>query len=280
MMNAYEMVTNRIIEMLESGIIPWHKPWTGVNTGAHNRISNKPYSLLNQMLLKHDGEYATYKQWHDIGGQVRRGEKAETVVFWKIQEYMEKDADGEEKKKILPILKYYSVFHISQVDGVEPKAEPLKEVEPIAEAEKVKEDYKHRERLTITEKVTNEAYYSPGADCINVPGRNQYTNINEFYSTLFHEMVHSTGHKSRLDRLSSGTDSYFGSETYSKEELVAELGSAMLLNQVGIETTKTLTNSAAYIQGWIKVLKNDTHFIVSASSKAEKAVGYILTGTK
>lgn len=270
---VYDMVTNRIIEQLESGVIPWH----GVRSGAYNRISNKPYSLLNQMLLQHDGEYATIKQWNELGGKVRKGEKSEIVVFWKIQPYEETKEDGTKEVKQIPLLRYFNVFHISQVEGVEPKATAdFTVLEPIEEAEKIKEEYKTRENIQILETVSNKAFYSPTMDYIQVPCKEQYTAIEEFYSTLFHEMIHSTGHKARLDRLASGSNAMFGSETYSKEELVAELGSASLLNILGIETQKTFKNSSAYIQSWLRVLKSDNRFIVSASSKAEKAVKYIL----
>ena len=119
--NVYEMVTDRIIEQLEKGIIPWQRPWTGVRDGAYNRVSNKPYSLLNQMLLLHDGEYATFKQWTELGGHIKKGEKSEIIVFWKIQPIEEEKEDGTKAIKQLPILRYYNVFHISQVEGIEPK---------------------------------------------------------------------------------------------------------------------------------------------------------------
>ena len=146
------------------------------------------------------------------------------------------------------MLRYYNVFHISQVDGVEVKEKPIVYIEPIEEAERIKEEYKAREHIEIKEIVSNKAFYSPSGDYIQVPCKEQYTNIEEFYSTLFHEMVHSTGHKTRLDRLETGSNAHFGSETYSKEELTAELGSASLLNMLGIETPKTFRNSSAYIR--------------------------------
>lgn len=277
--NVYEMVTERIIAELEKGVIPWEKPWTGVRSGAYNRVSKRPYSLLNQMLLKHTGEYATYKQWQDLGGQVKKGGKSEIVVFWKIFETEETNKDtGEKETKKIPLLRYYNVFHISQVEGVEPLApEQLNdEVEPIEEADKIITDYITREHIEFTECRSNEAYYSPSQDAVVVPMKEQYTVINEYYSTTFHELTHSTGHKNRLNRLQTGAVAAFGGTEYSKEELVAEIGSASLMNLLGIETVKTFRNSAAYIQSWLQVLRNDNKFIVSASSKAEKAVNYIL----
>lgn len=275
--SVYEMITERIIEQLENGVIPWQKPWSGTHSGAYNRISNRPYSLLNQLLLKHGGEYATFKQWSGLGGKIRKGEKSEIVTFWKIQQIEEINEDGEKTIKQLPLLRYYNVFHISQVDGVEPKEQlKISNLESIEEAENIKNEYMNREHLKIFETVTNKAFYTPTFDYIEVPCKEQYEDIEEFYSTLFHEMIHSTGHKSRLDRLETGASAHFGSETYSKEELVAELGSATLVNMLGIETEKSFRNSSAYIQNWLQALKNDNKFIVSASSKAEKAVKYIL----
>lgn len=266
--NVYEMITNRIIEQLEKEVIPWQRPWHGSNKGAYNRVSNKPYSLLNQMTLAHTGEYATFKQWTDLGGHIRKGEKAEQIVFWKLQPIEEENEDGEKVIRQIPILKYFNVFHISQVDGVEPKEDiKVNEHEPIEQAEKIKVDYMAREHLQIRETISDKAFYLPTADYIQVPCKEQYQNIEEFYSTLFHEMVHSTGHKSRLDRKDIKDCLYKGDENYSKEELTAELGSAFLINMLDIETEKSFKNSSAYIQSWLRVLKNDTHFIVSASSR-------------
>ena len=274
--NVYDMVTDRIIEELSKGIIPWAKPWTGTRSGAYNRISKKPYSILNQMLLKHSGEYATFKQWQDLGGHVKKGEKSEIVVFWKILDKEEITEDGEKEVHKIPLLRYYNVFHISQVEGVEPLTEPFTEVQPIEAGDKLITDYITREKIHFNEQASNNAYYQPSTDSIVVPMKPQFQVVNEYYSTTFHEITHSTGHKTRLDRLQTGQVAAFGSEEYSKEELVAEIGSATLMNLLGIETVKTFRNTAAYIQNWLNVLKNDNKFIVSAASKAEKAVNFIL----
>lgn len=278
--NVYQMVTDRIIAELEKGRIPWERPWTSVRSGAYNRITKKPYSLLNQLILGKAGEWASFKQWQDLGGHVRKGEKASFVTFWKITAVDEEQEDGTMITKQIPLLRYYNVFHISQVEGVDPlpEEELNTEIEPIEEAEKIKNAYKEREHIPIKEVVTNDAGYYPLFDQINVPCREQYQIANEFYSTLFHEMIHSTGHRTRLNRLTSNECLRFRSDTYSKEELTAEFGSAMLMNILGIETNKTFRNSTAYIQSWLKVLKNEPRWIVSASSRAEKAVEYILNG--
>lgn len=277
--SVYEMVTERIINQLEKGIVPWRKPWTGIRSGAYNRISKKSYSLLNQMLLKHEGEYATYNQWESLGGHVRKGEKSEIVVFWKIQPIEEDKEDGTKETKHIPILRYFNVFHISQVEGVEPLTkDDLKSIEPIEKAESVLHDYWNREGIEVKHIGGNEAYYSPSRDLIRLPLFDQFTDANEYYSTAFHESIHSTMKESRCNRAEDrkGKIVAFGSEDYSKEELIAEIGSASLMNIIGIETSKTFQNSSAYIQGWLSKLRNDVKFIVSASSKAEKAVNYIL----
>ena len=277
--NVYELVTNRIIEQLENNIVPWEKPWSGTLDGAFNRVSKKPYSILNQMLLKYDGEYASFKQWKDLGGHIRKGEKSEIVVFWKMYPIKEKQDDGTEIIKTIPLLKYINVFHISQVDGVEPlKQKVTHDIEPIDKAEKILNDYWNRENITIEHVKGDKAFYSPMFDKIQLPLFEQFKQSEEYYSTAFHESVHSTMKTSRCNRQEDrkGKVVSFGSEEYSKEELVAEVGSAQLMNIVGIETTKSFRNSTAYIQSWLKVLRNDNKFIVSASSKAEKAVNYIL----
>ncbi len=277
--SVYEMVTERIINQLEQGIVPWQKPWTGIRSGAYNRISKKSYSLINQLMLKHDGEYATFKQWESLGGHVRKGEKSEIVVFWKITPIEETKEDGTKEVKQIPLLRYYNVFHISQVEGVEPLTEDEREqIEPIEKAENVLHDYWTREDIKVEHKAGDKAYYSPTRDMICLPLFEQFTDTSEYYSTAYHESVHSTMKESRCNRAEDrkGKLVAFGSNEYSKEELVAEIGSANILNILGIETRKSFSNSAAYIQSWISVLQNDVKFIVSASSKAEKAVKYIL----
>ena len=273
------MVTDRIISQLKQGVIPWQKPFTGIRSGAYNRISKKSYSLLNQMLLQYDGEYATFKQWESLGGHIRKGEKSEIVVFWKIQPVEDIREDGTKQVKQIPLLRYFNVFHISQVDGVEPlPKDALNDIEPIEKTESILHDYWNRENITVEHVKGNDAYYSPSRDLIRLPLFEQFTDANEYYSTAFHESVHSTMKENRCNRTEDrkGRLVAFGSNEYSKEELVAEIGSANLMNIIGIETKKSFRNSTAYIQNWLSVLKNDVKFIVSASGRAEKAADYIL----
>ena len=273
--DVYELVTNRIISELEKGQIPWERPWTGVKSGAFNRVSKKSYSLLNQMLLKYQGEYATFNQWQQLGGKVRKGEKSEVVVFWKIIPKEETLENGEKIIRQIPFLRYYNVFHLSQVENVEPlKIEALHEIEPIEAVEQILRDYISRESIGLEHTASNEAFYSPNRDLIHLPLMEQFSEIAEYYSTFAHESVHSTMTATRCNRPQQFAS--FGSENYSKEELIAEIGSATLLNMLGIETHHSFRNSAAYIQSWLQVLRNDVKFIVQASSQAERAVKYIL----
>lgn len=294
MFDIYEKITNRITEQLEKGVIPWRKPWkvSGIQIKgandlrkvAFNRITKTAYSPLNQMLLENAGEYATFKQWHDEGGFIKKGAKAEMVVFWKIYQEKKTDKDGNEIIVNIPILKYYQVFHISQIENVK----PLEDKDVIGnneikfdsdeQAEQIIEEYKTRENIAI-EFYGNRAYYSPAEDFIRLPEKFKFGKKKaEFYSTAFHEITHSTGAEHRLGRLKENGFAFFGNENYSKEELVAEIGAAGMLSILNIETENSFTNSTAYIQSWLKVLNNDKKLIVSASSKAEKAIRYILNG--
>ena len=270
--NVYEIVTDRILEELEKGHIPWKKPWTGVRTGAYSRSTGKPYSVLNQLLLFKPGEYLTFKQALDAGGSIRKGEKASFVVFWKPLP----DKEGKEVTKIVPLLRYYHVFHIDQCENMKPRyTEPkLTFADPIKEAEDVLAEYSRRSGCRIYHQKQDRAYYSPGLDEIHLPLREQFPDIREYYSTAFHECTHSTGHEKRLNRLAKGA--FFGDNDYSKEELVAEIGAALLMNDLGIESPATFKNSTAYIQNWLSALKNDNRLIVSAAGKAEKAARMIL----
>ena len=273
MKDVYAEVTARIIEQLEQGVIPWRKPW--ITSGAAiSHSTGKPYSLLNQILLTKPGEYVTFNQITADGGHVKKGAKSSMVVFWKWIETEDEDNPGETKK--IPFLRYYTVFHIDQTEGIKPKySKPLPNVaQPDEAAEAIVRDYLTRSGVRLIHDEGDRAFYRPSTDSITLPLLAQFKDAAEYYSTLFHEMTHSTGHHSRLDRLTKVAA--FGSEDYSKEELIAEIGAATLVNYAGLETSGTLTNSAAYIQSWLKAMQDDKRLIVSASGKAEKAVNLIL----
>lgn len=293
--NVYQMVTDRIINQLEQGLIPWHKPWTGVSLadgGAISYTSRKPYSLLNQMLLGKAGEYLTWKQVQDLGGKVKKGAESQMVVFFKMVVVEDKkpasptapeDKPEEKKQKLIPMLRYYRVFHIDDCEGIKSKikaGEPMpdNDLQPIERAEAIIADYLARESTLKfqNDKPSQKAYFSPSADKVVVPMMSQFELVEEYYSATFHELTHSTSKDSRCNRPEGCTNILFGSKDYIREELVAELGSAMLCNVAGIDSEKAFKNSVAYIQSWLRALKNDNKMIVWASSRAEKASKYIL----
>lgn len=273
-MDIYKEVTDRIIAQMENGIIPWRKPWiAGSTTAAISHTTGKPYSLLNQMLLRRAGEYVTFKQCQQEGGRVKKGEKASMVVFWK---WIETEDEETHEKKEVPFLRYYNVFHIDQCEGLKARyTETLPATaDPNENAEVFINDYLFRSGVKLIHQSGDRAYYQPAFDRVVLPCMEQFKETAEYYSTAFHELTHSTGHESRLNRLDR--TAFFGTEAYSKEELIAEIGAAALVNHAGLETAASFQNSAAYVQNWLNVLKNDKRFIVSAAGKAEKAVNLIL----
>ncbi len=270
MSKVYEIVTERIIRKLEQGTIPWRQPWT--SAGAVNWRTQKPYRGINAFILD-PGEYATWNQVIEAGGRVKPEEakKYHIVVFWK---WLEKEDEETGKNEKVPMLRYYRVYEINkQCEGLESKRKTETfDHDPIEEAEKIKQGYIDAPSIKFG---PGKAYYSPAKDLISIPELRDHFQPEEYYSTMFHEMVHSTGHPRRLNRQGITAIAGFGSETYSKEELIAELGAAMLCAQAKIDNT-TIDNSAAYIAGWLRKLKNDKRLIVQAAAQAQKASDYIL----
>lgn len=273
-----QMITDRIIDKLSQGVIPWAKPWgLSGGLGAYSGATGKPYSLLNQLMLE-DGEYWTFKQVQEHGGKVNKGVKSSTVVFWKFIE-TEVDVNGVKETRKIPMLRYYSVFNVNDCTGIvakHPQNEPapLPSVAPIKVCEKTLKGYLKREKIKFTTSRSDRAFYRPATDSISMPLIDQFNSAEEYYSTAFHEAVHSTGHANRLNRINKVAS--FGSVEYSKEELVAEIGASAILCMLNVETSKTFDNSVAYCQSWIKALKNDPKMIVGAAGKSEKAMNLIL----
>lgn len=267
---VYDWVTERIVKQLESGTIPWRCPW--VTGGASmNFVTKKPYRGMNVFMTAMSGFASPYwmtrKQILSKGGRIRKGEKATMVVFWKVFD-REPDENGKSRKSF--VLRYYNVWNVEQTDGIDyPKPETTQH-DPIVACETIIDGY-----VTCPEIAHkgNRAYYKHSDDSITMPPMEYFTETPEYYSTLFHEAAHSTGHESRLGRKMGASG--FGSESYSFEELVAEMTAAMLCGQAGIEMA-TLENSAAYIASWLKKFKSDTTMLVKAASKAQKAADYIL----
>ena len=198
MTDLYQDITDRIIKALEIGVIPWHRPWCSVNGGAYGRVTGRPYSLLNQISLRHgEGAYATYEQWHKLGARIKKGEKAETIVFWKRLEPTEEDVEQDEENikdsKPKYVLRHYKVFHQSQTIGGSDypgKQEKVYEHDRIKAAEALAKSYIDREGIKYEEAKSNEAYYIPPQDLIHVPALSQYKDKAEYYSTVIHEMVY------------------------------------------------------------------------------------------
>ena len=278
MTDVYQMVTDRIIQALEAGTVPWIQPWVG-RGGAIKHRDGQPYSILNQFLLGKEGEYLSYKEAQQCGGHVKQGAKGRIVVFYKMLKYDSgEEADTDTVVKTIPILRYYTVFHIDDCEGVEPKWDGKHfDTQTIDDAQKVLDDYKTRCNVGTLHDSKNRAFYRPSEHAINLPDIDQFESAEEYYSTAFHEAVHSTGHHTLLDRFPvDAMPAAFGSESYSKEELVAEIGACTILNHLGIETAGTFRNSTAYINGWLHALKGEKNLIVSAAGKAQKAVNLIL----
>lgn len=276
------MVTDRILEQMSEGIIPWHQPWVGGSSLAISYESRKAYSMLNQLLLGKPGEWLTWRQIQEKKGKVKKGAKSRFCVFYQMIEGETKNEEtGEIKKETFPILMWYSLFHIDDTEGIKSKIETVTakpDIEPIEAAEQVINKYLEQEKdlKFINDRESSQAYYSPSLDEVVVPMLSQYAIAEEYYSTAFHELTHSTMHEKRCNRKDENKSAHFGNKDYSREELVAEIGSAMLCNRAGIDNEKAFKNSVAYIQSWMNALKNDTKMIVWASSRAEKAAKFIL----
>jgi len=276
--NIYEMITARIITMLEQGTIPWRKPWDGDTSTEYpmNLTSKREYRGINVFLLMAMGRnsrfWLSFKQAQDKGGHVRKGEKGTPVIFWKRHEVEDRDTKA---KKQVPILRYYTVFNLDQIDGIEaPDApEPIShDFVPIKEAARIIAGMGQRPAIIHKEP---RAYYRPSTDIVNLPPPELFEKAEEYYSTAFHELTHATGHESRLNRRPSSEIRHFGDREYSQEELVAEMGAAFLCAKARIEQV-TIENNAAYIQGWLSALKGTPKLVVHAAAQAQRAADFIL----
>jgi antirestriction protein ArdC len=273
MSSTYEVVTESIIKQLESGAAPWRKPWR--TELPANLVSKKEYRGINIFLLASQGYgsryWVTYRQARTLGGSVKKGEHGSKVVFWKIDEYQKENketGEAEDRKSIL--LRYYNVFNLEQCDGIK-SPEPSRFILPIKQCESIINSMPNPPRFVRD----SRAFYRPSNDSVGMPSRWAFDSVEGYYSTLFHELTHSTGHPSRVGREGIMDHNPFGNEDYSKEELIAELGAAMMCGVAGIES-ETLDNSAAYLRSWIKRLRSDSRLIVSAASQAQRAADYIL----
>jgi antirestriction protein ArdC len=283
--DVYSRITDKIVADLEEGVRPWLKPWNAENTAGritrplrHNGI---PYNGINVIMLWSAAmakgyscpHWLTFKQALDLGGNVRRGEKGELMVYADRIKRAEIDARGEECEREIPFLKGYTVFNVEQCDGL-----PMQHaVQPEAPAVPMMQKLEAADRFfTATDATIRHggarAYYAEGADFVQMPPFETFRDAESYAATLAHELTHWTKHDKRLARDMGRVK--WGDEGYAREELVAELGSAFLCADLGI-TPETRPDHAAYIASWLKVLKNDKRFIFSAASHAQRATDYL-----
>jgi antirestriction protein ArdC len=280
--DLYQTVTDQIVAMLEGGVVPWRSPILGRSKAGHpkNLNTGKPYRGVNVFLLAFtafakgygSSYWLTFNQAKERGGNVRKGEKSSLVVFWK--QYETKDKQTGDPIKV-PVLRYYNVFNAEQIDGIEipdaVKFEPL-DFHPIEEAEKIAAGYLGGP--TVTHDGGHQAFYRPATDTIHLPEKTRFASVTEYYSTLYHEQSHSTGHSTRLDRKLDTDPKPFGTPDYGKEELVAEMSAAFLCSYAGIHPT-VIANQAAYLAGWLKQLKSDAKLVISAAGQAQRSADWI-----
>lgn len=288
--DMYAIITKRIISELEKGNIIWRKTWNSYGI-AKNYVTGKPYKGINFLMMNFFSShsvpyYMSFKQAKDLGGNIKKGAKSEQVIYFST--YF-KDGDNNpisieqastrkqagEKVKVLKFLKYYNVFNVADIEGIDFDFEEvkLKPHEKIEKCEAILANYANAPRYEF--KDLNSAFYSPTFDYINMPPIEQHDTSEDYYCTFFHELIHSTGHAKRLCRTEIVEHNTFGSQPYSIEELTAELGAAFLCHLAQIENNGLIENAAAYIKGWLKQLRNDNQFIFKAAAEAQKAVDYI-----
>ena len=278
-MNSYEAIQQSILNEMANGIVPWHKPYTGPE-GALNYVSRRPYSLLNQMLLPKKGEFLTPKQAAQLGGDFA-GQKTSTIYFFKMYEKGTKtyDEDGNEIKEEVPVLKSYNVLHVSQVKGLEskytaPEGERNLREDDIEAAVKA---FCEKNGVTVVHDASASPSYSPETDTVTLPSIRQYESSGAYYNDLLRCLAHATGTAERLGR---GVESRIGISGYGREELVAEMASAMLLNHFEADTLDVWRNSVAYIKHWMDAIADDKYMVVWAAGRAEKAAKMILEGSE
>lgn len=289
--DVYQHVTDQIVAKLEEGVIPWRKPWKSTGGGVQRNFnSDRPYRGINQILLsmsEFDSPYwMTAKGVKKAGGTIKEseyysngGRGSTIVVFWKIIKKKETDESGQKVERTIPLLRFYKIWNLDQTEGIEleeagetPDADPIL---PIEECERVVAEMPQAPTI---DHGGDRAYYRPSADHVQMPEMDVFESSEHYYGTLFHELVHSTGHESRLKRPGITDASMFGSESYSDEELVAEMGSAMLCAVTGISPA-TIDNSASYIKSWLRRLKDDPKLVVFAAQRGQKAADFILGTT-
>ena len=280
-----EITATVIREIEENGNLLWHKPWCGVpGVLPHNPFSGTEYRGINPFILNlramaegyDDPRWLTFKQAEANGGEIIEAERKRwtRIVFWKSIriETGETDAKGEEIVKTIPFLRSFMVYNVAQATGLD--LDPIEvpaDHDPIEAAAKLIEGMPQRPTIKHG---GDRAFYRPSADVVQLPHMGTFEDAEAYYGTAFHELVHSTGHKSRLNRKEIAEIAAFGDENYSREELTAELGAAMLCGTAGISPA-TIEQSAAYLKGWLRALKAEPKLLISAAGRAQKAADFI-----
>jgi len=266
--DIYQQITDKIITALEAGTAPWVKPWAKLGA-PRNAITMREYSGINTVLLAmaefSSNQWLTYNQAKDAGGQVRKGEKGTTVVFFKPLNI--KDKNSEEADKIIPLLKTFTVFNTQQIDSL-----PEKFSQAISPQISEFEDNEAAELMLSQAEIrygSNRACFIPSRDEIHLPTKTEFKSISDFYATALHELTHWTGHTNRLARDFNGR---FGDASYAFEELVAELGAAFLCAHCGVDGQM---QHSSYIASWLKVLKNDKKAIFTAAAAARRSTEFV-----
>lgn len=280
MPSVYEIITERIIKQLEAGVAPWHKPWSERGRAGlpKNLVSSREYRGINVWIL-HSSEFSspywlTFKQALELGGHVRKGETGLPVVYWKFGTRELQDGDDVIEKSYV-LCRYYTVFNLEQCESVPgPSATPITNpaTTPIESCDQVVNGWSDKPNI---QHGGDRASYSRVQDCVRMPKAEDFVSSEEYYSTLFHELAHSTGHTSRLNRSTLTEMEFFGDQNYSREELVAEMGAAFLCGITGIDN-KTINTTSSYLRSWLDVLKADSRVVLVAAGQSQKAVDYIL----
>jgi len=279
--DLYQEVTDRILAMLEQGVVPWRSPILGRGSAGHprNLVSGRPYRGVNVFLLAFtawaegypSSFWLTFKQAKQRGGSIRKGEKSSLVIFWKWHE-IEDPESGEPKK--LPVLRYFRVFNVAQCENIAApdveQFEPL-DFQPIDRAEAIVRDYAGGPAI---EHGGTQAFYRPSADTVRMPEKERFASCEAYYATLFHELAHSTGHSTRLARGLDPDLRPFGSPEYGKEELVAEMTAAFLTAEAEIAPL-TIADHAAYLDGWLRKIRGEKTLVVHAAAAAQRAADWI-----
>lgn len=276
---VYDIVTKKILENIEKGVLPWQRPWS-LSGSPMNLITRKPYRGFNVFSLMYTDfsspYWMTFKQAKYLGGTVKKGEKASMVVYWNFKKFDEEDDKGDTASKTIPMVRFYQVFNAEQTEGVEyPKIDLSKRLPLNAEATAALEAYLSREGVTLKHG-GDAAYYSPAKDLIKLPPEGQFRSPEHYHATLFHEAGHSTGIEKRLKRRLEGQTNHFGDERYSKEELVAEFCASFLCAEFDLFNQSIMETSATYIKGWGSKIKDHPGMLISAANQGQKAAEFIM----